>query len=109
MEAAAPIIEFAAYEKRLWSISTQLDPRERSLVLRFAQDLLMLGMDLDAAPHCPTNEDPEETRLHLAGESRSDLGSNPGFEPDTGGDLEGDDAFEGGDALEGLRLFHQTH
>jgi len=103
MEAPASIIEFAAYEKRLWSISTQLDPRERSLVLRFAQDLLMLGMDLHSAPNCATTDDLEETPLHLAGESGSDLGSNPGFEADPGGD------FEGGDALDDVRLFHQTH
>ena len=109
MEALASIIEFAAYEKRLWSISTQLDPRERSLVLRFAQDLLMLGMDLHSAPDCPTTEDLEQTLLHLAGENGSDLGSNPGFEADPGGDFEGGDPFEGSDALDGLRLFHQTH
>jgi len=109
MEAPASIIEFAAYEKRLWSISTQLDPRERSLVLRFAQDLLMLGMDLHSAPNCATTDDLEETPLHLAGESGSDLGSNPGFEADPGGDFEGGDPFEGGDALDDVRLFHQTH
>lgn len=109
MEAPAPIIEFAAYEKRLWSISTQLDPHERSLVLRFAQDLLMLGMDLHSAPHCPTTDDLEETPLHLAGASGADLGSHAGYVADIGGNLEGGDPFESGDALDGLRLFHQTH
>jgi len=109
MEAPAPIIEFAAYEKRLWAISTQLDPHERSLVLRFAQDLLMLGVDLHSAPNCPTTDDLEETLLHLASEVDSDPGLNPGFEAVVGGEFESGEAFGGGDAPDGLRLFHQTH
>ena len=69
----------------------------------------MLGMDLQSAPHCATTDALEEIPLQLAGESGSDLGSNPGFEVDPGGHFEGGDPFEGSDALDGLRLFHQTH
>lgn len=103
MEAPAPIIEFAAYEKRLWSISTQLDPRERSLVLRFAQDLLMLGTELHSAPNCPTTENHRETQPHRprSGNSRPD--TQLGFDVDIGCDLESDEAPGG------LRLFHQPH
>lgn len=82
MEVPAPIIELAVYEKRLQSISTQLDPRERSLVLRFAQDLLLLGTELYSPPN------------GMLAEMNDDLG------------LEGDPDEE---PFEQLRLFHQTH
>jgi len=82
MEVPAPVIELAVYEKRLQSISTQLDPRERSLVLRFAQDLLLLGTEL----HSPPNG--------MLAEMDADLNRE--------GDLDEE-------PLEQLRLFHQTH
>jgi hypothetical protein len=82
MEVPAPIIDLAVYEKRLRSISTQLDPRERSLVLRFAQDLLLLGTEL----YSPPNGIPAEIDDDLGLDS--DLHEEP---------------------LEQLRLFHQTH
>jgi len=82
MEVPAPIVELAVYEKRLQSISTQLDPRERSLVLRFAQDLLLLGTE----PYSPPNG--------MLAELDADLNRE--------GDLDEE-------PLEQLRLFHQTH
>jgi hypothetical protein len=107
MEASAPMIEFAAYEKRLWSISTQLDPRERSLVLRFAQDLLMLGTELQtelhSAPNCPTIENHREPRLPLQREDDSDQDATADFDPGIGYDVDGDDT------LSGRRLLNQPH
>jgi hypothetical protein len=82
MEVPAPIIELAVYEKRLQSISTQLDPRERSLVLRFAQDLLLLGTELYSPPNGVLAEIDDD--LNLEG----DLDEEP---------------------VEQLRLLHQTH
>jgi hypothetical protein len=82
MEVPAPIIELAVYEKRLQSISTQLDPRERSLVLRFAQDLLLLGTELYSPPNA------------MLAEIDDDLN------PD--GDLDEE-------PVDQLRLLHQTH
>ena len=82
MEVLAPIIELAVYEKRLQSISTQLDPRERSLVLRFAQDLLLLGTELYSPPN------------GMLAEIDDDLNRE--------GDLDEE-------PVEHLRLFHQTH
>jgi hypothetical protein len=82
MEVPAPIIDLAVYEKRLQSISTQLDPRERSLVLRFAQDLLLLGTELDSPPNGMLAEMADDLSLD------GDLDEEP---------------------VEQLRLFHQTH
>jgi hypothetical protein len=82
MEVPAPIIELAVYEKRLQSISTQLDPRERSLVLRFAQDLLLLGTELYSPPNGMLAEIDDDLSRG------SDLDEEP---------------------VEHLRLFHQTH